>query len=233
MTLRSLLLLPLVVLALAYAGDGVPPLGSAADYQAHQTVGNVTVAASTVTAFNAKQIFKEDLDKHGYLVFEVAFFPMNGSQTDVLASEFRLRQGSDPNTVRPVSPRDVAAAIYPQKSPKPELPSNVHVYTSETIGYETGPGAGRNPRQGGVYTDSNVGVGIGKDPRAPVPEPPPSPADLQQRLEDQSLPEGLTSRDVAGYVFFPKPSKDKRGNYTLMYFGKQGQGTLKLAPPAH
>jgi len=34
-------------------------------------------------------------------------------------------------------------------------------------------------------------------------------------------------------VFFPKPSKDKRGAYELTYFGKAGQATLKLSPPSH
>ena len=229
MTPRPGLLAPLVLLACACAGDGVPPRGSGADYTASQTVGNVTIAAACVSAATAKQIFGEDLDKHGYLVFEVAFFPLNGTQLDVSTGDFRLRQGSDPTTVRAATPHAVAVAVYPEKSPKPTTPGNVAIYRSETIGYESG-GAGR----GGVYTASGVGVGVGRDPSAPPPPPPNGgTASLEQKLEDQSLPEGKTPRPVAGYVFFPKPSKDKRGVYSLMYFGKAGQGNLKLSPPSH
>ena len=226
---RPGLLAPLVFLACAYAGDGVPPRGSGADYPASQTVGSVTIGAACVSASNAKQIFGEDLDKHGYLVFEVAIFPLNGTQFDVSTGDFRLRQGSDPTTVRAASPHAVAVAVFPEKSSKPIIPGNVTVYRSETIGYESG-GAGR----GGVYTGSGVGVGVGRDPNAPPPPPPSGgTVSLEQKLEDQSLPEGQTSRAVAGYVFFPKPSKDKRGVYNLMYLGKAGQGTLKLSPPLH
>jgi len=230
MTLRSGLLPPLILLAGAYAGDGVPPRGSGADYPASQTVGSVAIGVACVSAANAKQIFGEDLDKHGYLVFEVGFFPLNGTQADVSTAGLHLRQGSDPATVRAVTAHDIAAAVFPEKSPKPTVPGNVAVYSSETIGYESG-GAGR---RGGVYTASGVGVGVGRDPNAP-PAPPPDArmVTLEQRLEDQSLPEGITPRAVAGYVFFPKPSKDKRGAYELTYFGKAGQATLKLSPPSH
>ena len=230
MTLHPALLAPLVLLTLGYAGDGVPPRGSGADYPASQTAGSVTIGVACVSAATTKQIFGEDLDRHGYLVFEVAFFPLNGEQADVSTGDFRLRQGSDPTTVRAASPHAVAVAVYPEKSPKPATPGNVTVYQSETIGYESG-GAGR---RGGVYTASSVDVAVGHDPNAPPPPPPNgATATLEQKLENQSLPEGITPRAVAGYVFFPKPSKDKRGVYELMYLGKAGQATLELSPPSH
>src|ERR1039458_2490780 len=225
MTSRPSLLAPLVLLATAYAGDGVPPRGSGADYPASQTIGDVTLAAACVSASTAKQIFGVDLDKHGYLVFEVAIFPSNGTQPDISTGDFRLREGSEPTTVRAATPHDVAVAVFPQKSSKPAIPGNVNVYDSETIGYESGGGG----RGGGVYTASSVGVGVG--PNGPPSSPPNGgTAGLEQKLEDQALPEGKTPRAVAGYVFFPKPSKDKRGVYNLMYFGKSGQWTLKLPP---
>jgi len=230
LTSHPALLAPLVLLTLGYAGDGVPPRGSGADYPASQTVGSVTIGVACVSAATAKQIFGEDLDRHGYLVFEVAFFPLNGEQADVSTADFRLSQGRDLATVRAALPHEVATAVYPEKSPKPTTPGNVAVRGSETIGYESG-GAGRG---GGVYTASSVGVAVGQDPNAPPPPPPDyAMVTLEQKLEDQSLPEGKTTRDVAGYVFFPKPSKDKHAAYVLIYLGKAGQATLKLSPPSH
>jgi hypothetical protein len=35
---------------------------------------------------------------------------------------------------------------------------------------------------------------------------------------------------MAGYVFFPKPSNDKHTDYELLYFGLDGQVSLKLVP---
>jgi len=39
-----------------------------------------------------------------------------------------------------------------------------------------------------------------------------------------------TAKAVAGYVFFPKPSGDKHADFELLYFGLDGQITLKLPP---
>ena len=33
-------------------------------------------------------------------------------------------------------------------------------------------------------------------------------------------------------VYFPKPSNDKHTDYELIYFGMDGQVSLKLSPPA-
>ena len=44
---------------------------------------------------------------------------------------------------------------------------------------------------------------------------------------------GASFLAVAGYVFFPKPSKDKHAAYVLMYLGKAGPATLKVSPASH
>ena len=234
MSLRSLLLPPFILMTLAYAGDGVPPRGCAADYPASMSPGNLTIGVACVSATTAKQIFNADLNAHGYVVFEVSVFPNSGEQADVSTAGFRLSQGADPSVARAVPPHDVAAAIYPQRSSKPETPGNVSVRSSDTIGYSTSTGSRPGANRSGVYTDTNVGVGVGRDPNAPPPPPPNrSMVALEQRLEDQSLPEGITAHPLAGYVYFPKPGKDRRGVYNLTYAGKEGQGSLKLTPPAH
>lgn len=213
---------------LASAGDGLPPRAAPSDYPAHRTVGNVTVAAAYVPPAEAKKLFAEDLAKHDWLVFEIALYPSEGATIDASADDFRLRQGSDPSTVRSGSPHTVAADIRGESSKKPVIPGKVTVYNTETIGYETG-GRG-NPR--GVYTGSGVGVGIGGDPRAQNPAPAPASGktreELEQVLEEKAFPEGKTTKAVAGYAFFPKPSKSKTAPFELIYLGHDGQATLKL-----
>ena len=219
--------LALVLLAVSsYAGDGIPLRGAAAGYPAQLTVDIVTVAAAYVPPDRAKKLFGEDLYKHGYVVFELALFPAAGQQIDVSSDDFRLRQGSDPSTVRAATPRMVATDIRPDKTGPPKIPGNVHVYSAETVGYETG-----GNRRGGVYTDSSVGVGVGRDPRGANPPPGPGTAaqiTLNEKLEGPSLPETKTTKAVAGYVYFPKPSNQKKGAFELMYFGKYGQASLTL-----
>jgi len=172
MSLRSLLLPPFILMTLAYAGDGVPPRGSAADYPASMSPGNLTIGVACVSATTAKQIFNADLNAHGYVVFEVSVFPNSGEQADVSTAGFRLSQGADPSVARAVPPHDVAAAIYPQRSSKPETPGNVSVRSSDAIGYSTSTGSRPGANRSGVYTDTNVGVGVGRDPNAPPPPPP-------------------------------------------------------------
>ena len=123
----------------------------------------------------------------------------------------------------------MAADVHPQPSNDPKVPGKVNVQTVDTIGYHTGPNG-----RGGVYTDTAVGVGVGRDPNAPPPPPPTAggntQADLEQQLEAKSLPETKTPRAVAGYVFFPKPAGDKRADFEILYFGLDGQISLKLSP---
>jgi hypothetical protein len=222
-------LLGSLLAACACAADGIPARGSAADYPAQVATGKLAIGAAYISPAQVKKIFGEDLDKHGYVVFEIGIFPIDETPLDVSADDFKLRQGKDPSITRAATPQMVAADVRPQKVHQPKLPSNVTVYNTETIGYETGP-YGR----GGVYTASSVGVGIGK-PNAPPPPPPSSrgsQADLEQQLEAKSLPGAKTAKAVAGYVFFQKPPADKKADFELVYFGLDGQLSLKLSAVA-
>jgi hypothetical protein len=224
------LFFPCLLLAVfaAFAADGIAPRASAGDYPAHETSGKVAIGAAYVPPSQVKQLFGDDLDKRGYVVFEVGMFPTDTDPADVSPDDFKLRQGKDPTITRAATPHTVASAVHPRKSSEPpKLPENVRVQTSDTVGYESGP------YRRGVYTATQVGVGVGKDPNAPPPPPPAGGNDqagLEQRLEEKSLPATKTTRPVAGYVFFPKPSGDKRGDYELLYFGMDGQVSLKLSP---
>ena len=226
MRLNAFLILP--VLAGVLAADdhgGIAPRGSASDYPAHETGGGLTLAAAVVPPGQVSKTFAADLNKLGYIVVEVAVFPENGGEVNLRTRDFLLRAGSDPATLRPVTPETITARIQQKNAPAPpKLPGNVQVHTTSTIGYESGP-YGR-----GVYTATGVGVGVGEPP--PPPPPPPGsagrdPAALERELADKALPETQTTAAIGGYLYFPKP--EKNGPYTLTYAGEHA--TVRLTIP--
>jgi hypothetical protein len=258
-------LLALFAAAVLLAGDhpGIPPRAPT-DYAAQQTVPGVTIAGSVVPPEQLKKIFSKDLAHAGYIVLEVAVYPDAGATADFGTAEFTLRVGSDPTILPSLAPGTVAAGEKPttvSKSKVPQLPGNVHVYTTETIGYESG-GYGR---RGGVYTGTSTTVGVGNpgsgpvyypDPRGcdpndasnrngrgcqPMPMPGPDPgqkrppkdrAGLQKELEDKALPEGRTSQPVAGYLYFQRPStKEKNPTYQLTWYRVGGDVQLRVPAP--
>jgi hypothetical protein len=220
---------PIVLLTLsaAFAGDGIPPRGTAEDYSAHTVSGKVAIGAAYVTPAQVKKIFGEDLDKRGYVVFEIGMFPSANIEVEISPDDFKLRQGKDSSVTRAATPHMVAGDAHPQRQPDKDVPGKMpHVYTADTIGVYHGSNG-----QHGVYTDTSATV-----TNYPAPTAPPrsgqsiDPDQIEQRIEDKSLPDVKTKRDVAGYVFFPKPTSDKKAEFELLYFGMDGQVSLKLSP---
>jgi len=204
-------------------GGGIRPRPSSADYPAHQDGKGITIAAAAILPDQATRLFGADLNHAGYMVFEVAVFPETGDQIELANRDFLLRAGSDPATIRTVSPQAVAAYFEPKYNTKPKPPGNVSIYPTGTIGYESGTYNGQ--RRGGVYTGGGVGVGVG-DPGPTMPPAPPGGrvdgASVRQELEDLALPQGKTNEAVAGYLYFPKPAKSAK-SYTLTFYGPDGQ----------
>jgi hypothetical protein len=257
-------LLSLFTAAALLAGDhpGIPPRAPAG-YAARQSIPGVTIAASVVPPDQLKKIFSKDLARAGYIVLEVAVYPESGATADFGSGEFTLRVGSDPTILPALTTRTVAAGEKPTTVPKskaPQLPGNVHVYNTATIGYESG-GYGR---KGGVYTGTSTTVAVGnpgsgpvgpdhrgcdpndptlgRNPRGcppmPMPDPqqkrPPDNASLQKELEDKALPEGRTSQPVAGYLYFQfrRPStKEKSPTYQLTWYRVGGDVRLPVPAP--
>src|SRR5207302_4720563 len=149
----------LTATALLADGGGIRPRGSATDYPAHETAGGVTVAAAVIPPDQVKKLFATDLNAGGYIVIEVAIYPEAGNEIDVSSGDFLLRVGSNPAIVRNASACAIAAALQ-RKSTPPEIrrKSDISVYPTATIGYESGTDSyGR--RRSGVYTAAGVGVG--------------------------------------------------------------------------
>ena len=159
-------------LLLADDVSGIRPRETSADYAAHQAVSGVTVAAAVIPPDQVKKLFATDLNAGGYIVIEVAIYPEAGNEIDVSSGDFLLRVGSNPAIVRNASARAIAAALQ-RKSTPPEIrrKSDISVYPTATIGYESGTDSyGR--RRSGVYTAAGVGVGVGDDPNAAAPPRP-------------------------------------------------------------
>jgi len=213
-------------MALAAGGGGIRPRGSSTDYPAHETAGGVSIGAAVIPSDQVRKIFATDLNSGGYLVIEVAVYPDAGREIDLSAGDFMLRAGSDSETVRAASGSAIASALQRKNAPRPRKASDVTVYPTASIGYESG-GYRR-----GVYTEAGVGVGVG-EPRPPGPAATDRDrSTMQQELEDKSLPEGKTAQAVAGYLYFPRPSgKAKTAAYELTYYGAAKQVKLRVPVP--
>jgi hypothetical protein len=141
--------------------------------------------------------------------------------------------GSNSNIVRNASARAIAAALQPKSKP-PEIrrKSDISVYSTATIGYESGTDpSGR--RRSGVYTAAGTAVGVGDDPSASAPRGPASTdrdrATIEQELADKALPEGKTTRTVAGYLYFSKPTaRQKNTAYEITWYGNDKQVHLTI-----
>jgi hypothetical protein len=217
--------------AAVWAGEhGIRPRPTPDDYPARQTANGMTLAAAVLTPEQVKKRFAADLN-HGYVVVEVAVYPEAGHEVNMATRDFLVRFGSDSEAERPLSPQAIAARLGKKDAPPPDVPSKVHVYTTETVGYEHGP-AGPNSRSG-VYTGTSTGVAVG-DPGYPPPSSAPSSqagmdrTSIQLELDDLSLPERKISEDTAGYLYFAKPTKGKSSPLHLTYYGEQGQIQIKI-----
>ena len=223
-----------LVAALLPAGDGIRPRGTSSDYPAHAAADGITIAAAIIPPDQVRKLFATDLNGGGYIVVELAIYPEAGKQIDLSSTDFMLRIGTGNDAVRAVSARAIAAALQSKNSPKPRRGSDIEVYPTATIGYESGgydPATGR--RRSGIYTAAGVAV-------TNVPPPgPPAPAStdrdrstMQQELEDKALPEGPVKHEVAGYLYFAKPSgKMKHPAYEISFYGTTPKLQLSLPAP--
>lgn len=218
---------PLLMVCLsATAGDGIRPLGNASDYPAHQDETAATIAATVLSQDQTKKVFGADVGRR-YLVVEVAVYPKPSFDVDPF--DFRLK-GPDGDLVRPEKPRDVAD-VWNEKDPRPgETSSRGPTVINEAgVAYENGRDPYTGQRRSGVSTYE--GTTVTNDPRAQAP--PPSPKSnpdayvIAAKIHDFALPEGPVRDAVAGYLYFPKPSK-KGKDVTLLHSHDGTSASLAL-----
>lgn len=189
------------------------------------------IGAEILGQEEVRNTFASDLNR-GYLVVEVGLFPEAGKGWDIHNGDFSLRVGSD-KMVRPVSGHTIASILQRKRTQKKAKDSDITIYPTATIGYETGPqydptrarvGDGSR-RGGGWYGGGGVGVGVGggvpQDPSVASADR--STMDLE--LTEKGLPEGDVSHSVAGYLYFPLPEAklNRKVAYSLLYQTAAGE----------
>ena len=239
--MKKWILISLAAGALVAQGErGIRPRQSASDYPAHENGTAATVGAAVLSPEQAKKLFAVDLNHLGYLVVEVAVYPDPSKNVELAARDFMLRVTPEGSTTRPVSASAIAAQLHKHEpASRTTVPNSpVQVYTTTGVGYETGGGTYNGRRQGGVYTQTGVGVGVGDpgaDPHRVPPQQPPAASgkdtdslSVQVDLEKQALPEGKIDQPVAGYLYFVKPVMKKKSSLDLTWYGPGEQVRVPL-----
>lgn len=217
-------------IAVAQTTPGVHPRTRPGDYAAVAQRKTATYAASVLSAEQVKHIFPIDISKT-YLVFEVACYP---SHTTEIEPDNFLIAGKDSELVHSADATTVASVIQQKNAPRP--PSNGQaVYTSASVGYESGTDPYTGRRVSGVYTGAGVGVGPA-DPGYPYPTSPGvTPQDretLEGELDNRALPQGSFTKPVAGFLYFPLKAIKKKssGTYDLQYLSDTAGKVLLQVP---
>jgi hypothetical protein len=214
------------VATLASAGDsGTRPRPTSADYPVNRPAKSATIGAVLVSPDQVKRIFPADVNKK-YVVVEVAVYPQAGEVVDIKSLDFGLKFGAD--VIRyPAAPQDIAAAWRERNDPL-ALGHGVDVTAESGVAYGTGTDPNTGQRTRGVSTYE--GVSVGRPPDAPPPPPPAyNPNVIEAVAREKALPEGKTGDAVAGYLYFPLPSKKHKGDALELRYSKDGSSvTLPL-----
>jgi hypothetical protein len=198
----------------AAAGDtGLPPRPNSSDYPVHQDTKSSTIAAALVAPEQVKKIFSGDFNRK-YVVVEVAVYPRDGASTDVDSFDFALKLGTG-EVIHPARLEEIGKVWHEKGSPLPGHPVSITSETGVVYGSSSGPNGGTH----GWGTYTGVGVEAGGSGQQPAPPPPPSsPSDqnaLDAKIRAKALPQGQTSRAVAGYLYFRVASKGLSGSINL------------------
>jgi len=207
---------------------GVHPRATPDDYAVKVQGKDAAYAASLVPAEQVKHLFAFDITGK-FLVFEVAYFPLNNQWGQIDTDDFVIKRGDKGDLTHTADASAVASAIQKDNAPKRAESlgtGDTHVYTAAHVGYESG----RDPVTGrpvsGTYSGAEVGVTHGGPPAPPdAPRVGASTDDrkeLESQLQDRQLPNGKFDHAVAGYLYFPKSivKKDANGNYVLEHLGE-------------
>ena len=221
--MRAFWLETLFLTSLAAADDtGVAPRAKPSDYPAHEKVKTTVLAAALVPPDQAKKMFSSEISK-AYIVVEVAVYPGAGQSFDVDRLDFSLN--SSDQVLHASNPRDVANPWQDKHAGIPSRGPNVSGETGVEVAHGTDPVTGRPRTSVATYE----GVAVSNYPADPAPPAPRGNSDQSaaQRVRDMALGQGLTSKPVAGYLYFRYSGK-KRDGLTLNYSNDDLSVDLKL-----
>jgi hypothetical protein len=183
------------------AGPQVKPRDAATEYRLHSERDRVSVGAEVLSPGVVRSTFASDVER-GWLVVEIGVFPKE--EVEISRDEFRLVSSDGRSSLRAVEPRVIAARLQKAGSGG----RDVTLYPSVGVGHATGP-------YGGTGTAVGVGVGVGGGGDRPAS----TDADrrtMELELSEKGLPEGRTSKPVAGHLYFPLP-QNRNIAYTLEF----------------
>jgi hypothetical protein len=189
------------------AGDpeGIAPRPRVSDYQLRAQTAGADFGAELLSQEETRKTFVSDIDR-AYVVVELGVFPKDSFGVDIQWRNIVLRDEASGEFYRPASAESIASYLH-KSTPKSR---DITVQESVSVIYSTG-GAGYDPYgrypPRGVSTQVGVGVGVGDSRPGPVPE---DRDTMELELGEQSLPEGIASKPVAGYLYFPVTEKDRK-----------------------
>jgi hypothetical protein len=223
----------LVPVAVA-SDNGVPPRRDASDYPVQQTVktpaGLAAVGAAIVPEDQVRKMFSSEVSRD-YIVVEVAMYPADGRSFEADRYDFGLKvsNGSkgDSRVAHADSPSDVALPPYERRPDLggPESKVNVTQEAGVAVAHTNDPYYGKRTSVG-TYEGTTVSNG------------PPLPSQqsgsgvdrhaIEAKLRDKALPDGPTTRAVAGYLYFPASKKRKNDALELQYTKSDIELDLRL-----
>jgi hypothetical protein len=223
----------LVPVAVA-SDNGVPPRRNASDYPVQQSVktpaGLAAVGAAIVPDDQVRKMFSSEISRD-YIVVEVAMYPADSKSFDADRYDFGLKIGGSKGdrVAHADSPSDVALPPYERRPDLggPESKVNVTQEAGVAVAHTNDPYYGKRTSVG-TYEGTTVSNGP-----APPSQQSGSGVDrhaIEAKLRDKALPDGPTTRAVAGYLYFPASKKRKSDALELQY--SKGDAELDLRFPA-
>jgi len=198
-----------------FAGKGMPPRSSPADYLSHAQVGTVTIAAE-FAGHSLPTLEGSTLNSEDYVAVETGFFGPPGARLTLSIADFALRMNGKKTPLAAIPYGMVARSA---KDPEWEPPEKIEERKAKMTG---------DADTGGTSIDKSG------EPKA-TPTPIKIPLAIQrgwsQRVQRVTLPEGDRALPVAGLLFFEYHGKrEKISSLELIYTGPAGKATVPLEP---
>ena len=213
------ILLAGIFLGLAQADDsGVTPRSKPADYPVHESVKTAEIAATLLAGDVVRKIFSDEVAK-AYTVVEVAIYPAGDRSFDVDLLDFSLRAGGQVIHAEKPAGLMIPWSGAPRTATIGQNAPSVTAETGVIVARGTDPATGR-PRTG---TGTYESVEVSNYPRADNSPPPPRKPDqsaVQAKIADRALPQGATTKPVAGYLYFPRYGKKRKNDATALNYSK-------------
>jgi hypothetical protein len=220
---KSVLIIGLLNCGLAFGQNSPAPRASATAYPVSKVQPVYSIGAKQLSKTEIQNSFATPLAGR-YVVIEIGFYPAEGKTVSLAQSDFVLRTADGKDVVSPASPKTIARINQKQ----PDGGNDVTLYPSANVGYVSYPaydGTGNTRRVSGPVYGVGMGVGVEKNTSAATTDS--DRQTMETELRDKELQDADVSKPVAGYLYFPIPTKQKV-EYQLEYRGTDTVTSLPL-----